>query len=260
MNNRPVLCVVIAILLSAHLHAQYLTGFESPPFASGAINGQDSWTTSAVVDTARVRPGTDIATDLTNAGFNPGDPVHSGSQALMVSGAGGSNATIRAIAGLSSENKVTLDVWARPLPLFNGASALGNIFLTMEDPAGDRAAAFRFGTQFGNTIDYGSSIPTVWVASTAMWDNDTWYHLTMALDYGTKTYNFIVNGTQVNTEPIPFYNALSDNFDHIRIFRGANQAGMLVDDLVVIPEPATVGSLLLGASAMLIRRRVRNVT
>jgi len=255
MKIRPIICAFAAILLGVPARAQYTTGFESPPFSSGAINGQDSWTTSAVVDTARIRTASEISADLTNAGFNVGDPVHGGLQALMVSGAGASNATIRVIAGLSTENKVTLDVWARALPLFNGASALGNIFLTMEDPAGDRAAAFRFGIQFGQTIDYGTSLANPWLSSNVPWDNDTWYHFVMALDYGAKTYDFTINGTKVNLDPIPFYSALSDNFDHIRIFRGQNQAGMLVDDLLVIPEPATLGCVLVGASSFLLRRR-----
>ena len=61
---------------------------------------------------------------------------------------------------------VLLDIWARPL--IGGST--GNIFLTMEDSGGDRAAAFRFGASFGNTIDYGTNIGTVWQPSTTIWD------------------------------------------------------------------------------------------
>jgi hypothetical protein len=47
------------------------------------------------------------------------------------------------------------------------------------------------------------------------------------------TCDFLVDGTAVNTEPIPFYTATSDSFDHIRIFRGTGQAGVILDDLSV---------------------------
>ena len=264
MNIRQIICALIGTLLSASAQAQYASGFESPPFTSGTINGQDSWTmTGTLFDTARIRTASEIAADLANGGFTVGDPVHSGSQALMVSGVGANNSTVRAIPGLGGENKVTLDVWARPLPFVNSTSAAGNIFLTMEDPSNVRAAAFRFGIQFGNTIDYGSAVSNPWVPSTVLWDgtSDAWYHLTMALDYSAKTYDFTINGVKVNVDPIPFYDVGSASFDHIRIFRGSNQAGMLVDDLVVIPEPTTLGCLLAGAGAGAIwfRRRANNV-
>lgn len=250
MKIRPILCALFVALSSVHAVGQYLTGFESPTFTSGPINGQDSWTTSTAVDTARIRTASEIATDLANAGLNPDVPVHSGSQALMVSGAGAGNATIRVIPGLSSENRVTLDVWARPLV----GGSTGNVFLTMEDAAGDRAAAFRFGTAFGFSIDYGTNATGIWQSSGTLWNADTWYHLKLDVDYGAKTYDFTIDGTKVNVDPIPFYTALSDNFSQIRIFRGQNQSGMIVDELVVIPEPATMACLLVGATALLVRR------
>lgn len=244
MNLRSVLLLLTLASAISTASAAYVTGFENPPFVSADVNGQDSWTTSANTPTARVRTASEIATDLTNAGLDPAAPVHGGSQALMVSGAGASNATIRVISGLETESVVLLDIWARPL--IGGST--GNIFLTMEDSGGDRAAAFRFGTAFGNTIDYGTNIGSVWQPSTTIWDANSWYDLRMRVDYTTKTYDFSINGTQVNASPIPFYNALSDNFSQIRIFRGANQSGMIVDDLLVtIPEPGPMGFLLIGS-------------
>ncbi|HEX5176435.1 MAG TPA: PEP-CTERM sorting domain-containing protein [Chthoniobacteraceae bacterium] len=259
MSIHLIVCAFFALLFSAHSPAAYVTGFESPPFNSGTINGQDSWTmTGSLFDTSRIRTASEIAADLANGGFTVGDAVHSGSQALMVSGVGANNSTVRVVAGFEGVNKVTLDVWARPLPLVNSTSASGNIFLTMEDASGVRAAAFRFGTQFGMTIDYGSALSNPWVPSNVTWDSDTWYHLTMALDYNAKTYDFTINDAIVNVDPIPFYNVLSTNFTQIRLFRGQNPAGMLVDDLTVIPEPTTLGCLLAGAGACAISLRRRH--
>jgi hypothetical protein len=251
MNLRLALLIVSAAqFFATNALAQYVTGFESPLFVSGELNGQDTWTTSTNTATARILTASEIATELTNAGLNPDMPVHGGSQALVVSGAGAGNATIRVISGLESEMKVLLDVWTRPL---TGGST-GNIFLTMEDPAGTRAAAFRFGPSF--SIDYGTNIGGVWQASGNLWNSDTWYRLTMSLDYGTKTYDFSIDGTKINSSPIPFYNVGSTNFSQIRIFRGQNQSGMIVDDLlVVIPEPGAIALLFAGGSALILRRR-----
>jgi hypothetical protein len=124
----------------------------------------------------------------------------------------------------------------------------------LEDSTGTRAAAFRFGTPNTGpqTIDYAPP----WRQSGLSWDPSTWYRLTMSLDYVTKTYDFDVNGTRVSSS-IPFYNTASANFSQIRIFRGADQAGMIVDDLVVVPEPATIACLLGGAAVLLHRRKKR---
>ena len=256
MKLRSLLYLIPAAFLVTAASAQYSTGFENPPFVSGDVQGQDSWTTSRNFSTARVLTATEIATELTNAGLNPNMPVHGGAQALFVSGAGDSNATIRPITGLAGENNVVLDVWARPLT----GGATGNIFLTMEDAEGDRAAAFRFGP---SDIDYASSGGGIWQPSGILWSADSWYRLTMSVDYTARTYDFSVNGTRINTDPIPFYapnpnGRIADNLTQIRIFRGANQSGMIVDDLIVtIPEPGAAAFLICGASVMLLRRRRR---
>jgi hypothetical protein len=81
----------------------------------------------------------------------------------------------------------------------------------------------------------------------------------MDVDYSTKTYDFAVDGVPMNTEPIPFYHAASDNFVQVRIFRGAGQAGMIVDDLRVepVPEPGSALLLLAGAMALCSGRKGR---
>lgn len=266
MNLPTILSLVSAAFFVTTASGQYSTGFEFPPFVpksdgpaptTGEINGQDSWTTAAPTSTARILTASDIATELGNVGLDTSMPVHGGSQALVVSGVGAGNATIRVITGLEAQRNVVLDVWARPL---TGGSN-GNIFLTMEDSAGDRAAAFRFGTAaaFGMTIDYGTPQTGTWQPSSTFWNADTWYRLTMNVDYATKTYDFSVNGVQFNTSPLPFYNPNSDFFNQVRIFRGQNQSGMIVDDLVVtIPEPASMACLLLGGTLAFLRRRRPN--
>jgi hypothetical protein len=260
------LAFVWAALLSTGAWAQYSTGFENPPFNSGTINGQDSWTNAAASEAAvRVRTAAEIADDLMTAGLTPGMTVHGGSQALLVTGNIASSTTVRSVPGLDTQAVVLLDVWARPLTAGSAGSpvgtATGNVFILMEDPdassTSGRTAAFRFGVVAGSqTIDYAASDQAgVWRASGTLWEANTWYRLTMSADYTTKTYDFFINGTKANVSPISFYHVDSTHFDHVRVFRGNNQAGMILDDLSVIPEPTSVGCLLLGGTAVLLRRR-----
>jgi hypothetical protein len=212
------------------------TGFEPPTYTSGPIEGQDRWTNDANGNAVRVLTVEEITDFLEASGIAPGQPVHSGDQALVVSGPLFASTTIRRITGLESETDVTVDFWVRPL---SGAS-VGNVFITAENAAGTRAGALRFGPN--NSIDYGTAIQGVWQATGLTWDANTWYQITMKLDYESRTYDFLVNGTAVNTSPIPFYTATADSFSQLRIFRGTGQAGLILDDLSiagadVIEEP-----------------------
>ena len=257
MKVRATLLFAAAAVLINEGRGQYSTGFESPAFISGEIAGQDSWTINQNPGTSRVLTNSEIATELTNAGLTPGQTVHGGAQALLVSGSGLSNATVRTMPGLEAQPIIRLDVWTRPLLAGSTGAALGNIFLTIEDSIGTRAAAFRFGTALGQTIDYGTNVAGVWQPTSILWDTDTWYWLTLDVDYFAKTYNMAVNGTLVNSSPIPFYTATSTSFSQVRIFRGANQAGMITDDLSVsaVPEPTCAGLVLVGALGVCLPRR-----
>jgi hypothetical protein len=186
---------------------------------------------------------------------------------VIVTGTGGSSATIRPISGLQSVSHAVLDVWARPLtPGASGSTvgtSLGNIFMTMEDASGasGRAAAFRFGA----TVDAGELQSTSidvftegmgWIPTGVEWQPDNWYNVRLDADYAAKTYDVYIDGSRVKND-LTFYNTNSVNLVQIRIFRGSGQAGMIVDDLsVVVPEPsAFVLSWLVGGMMLLGRRR-----
>jgi hypothetical protein len=49
----------------------------------------------------------------------------------------------------------------------------------------------------------------------------------------TRKYDVYINGTKINASPLNFYVNTSDRFQQIRIYRGANQAGIILDDMMV---------------------------
>lgn len=259
------LAIAAALTLAwepATLHATYLTSFEAPDYASGSLVGQDSWSGGAA---PRVQTAAELATELTAAGLNPADAVHSGAQAVIATGTGGSSSTVRPVSGLASASQAVLDVWARPLtPGASGSTVgtnVGNIFMTMEDSAGTRAAAFRFGA----AVDMGTITSTSidvyseaagWTSTGVQWQPDVWYHVRLTADYSTKTYDISIDGAVALTD-VPFYAAGSAELSQIRIFRGSGQAGMIIDDVSVIPEPSAQALSLAAATLGCLCGRIR---
>ncbi len=258
--------IVSAALMNLNLaQAQYYTGFENPPFVSGALNNQDSWTSGGLVS---VRTAAEIEAELGASGISPEEAVHSGDQALLVSGSGSGITSRRVISGLEAMASVSLNVWVRPLTPRSdvGATNIGNVFVVLEDSSdatAGRAAAFRFGYYDDGSgtkaphIDFASNVTGTWQNTGLSWDADTWYNAQMDVNFATQTYDFILNGTQINTSPIPFYNGNPvSSLGAVRIYRGSNQAGMIVDDLTIIPEPGVMCLLVLGGCALFLRRKL----
>ncbi len=222
-----------------------LIDFEEPAYISGILEGQDEWTNDQNGDTVRVLTSAELTNLFLAAKIEPGQTVHSGNQALAVTGPGLATSSLRAFTGFETKKNVTFDFWARPL---SGAT-IGNVFFTVENAAATRAAGIRFGP--GLSIDYGL-VSGAWVASGLIANADTWYHFMLKLDYTQKSYDFYVDDVKVNTTPIPFYTATSDSFRQVRIFRGANQAGVILDDLNA-PGPLSITSVKADAGVLTIK-------
>jgi hypothetical protein len=171
-------------------------------------------------------------------GITPGATVRSGSQALFFSAHNVASSTlVRPITGLENESKVVMDIWVRGLLPGNTTAPIGNMFFAIEGTAGttgraafiglrDTATAAQVGPYFG----YGTAVlPGNW-GRVGLFDGDSWYQLTAIFDYTAKTYDFFINGVEA-AKSVPFVHAVADYFRQLRIFRGANQAGAIIDEL-----------------------------
>jgi hypothetical protein len=242
-------------------------------YTTGSLLFQDQWTGSG--NFPRVQTAAEIAAELTAAGLNADNPVHSGDQALMVTKID----TITETTGyfvrntfttpniLETATKVTVDFWARPLSSGLGADPAGtpagndktigerqgNVFFGVAGDndasngatGGQRAAAIRFGVDtvgadpYTNVtqrhIDFADNSTGVWVKSGVLWEPGQWYNLRMDLDFTAKTYDVFINGSKANTSPITFYHPAATSAQRFFVSRGTNQAGVILDDISVTP-------------------------
>jgi hypothetical protein len=235
-------------------------------YFSGQLFLQDNWVGGDRFP--RVRTQAELEAELTEAGLNPANAVRTGDQALLVSKVDTNTETSppggyfvrNTFSGLETETKVTLDFWTRPLTSGVGADNLGtpgnnktigerqgNMFFGILD--GDaserRAIALRFGVDtvgadpYSNVIerhiDFASASTgnpnAPWIKSGVNWAADTWYNFRVDMDFTTKTYDFMINGVQVNDAPIQFYNTGATNAVKFFVSRGTNQAGSIIDDI-----------------------------
>ncbi len=207
-----------------------LIDFEAPTYISGLLDGQDGWTTDVNQDASRVLTVSQISDHLQATGRPIGETVHSGSQAHLFTGPGLAMNSFRTFTGLETETNVTLELWFRALAPGNTGAPIGNVFLRMQTAASVNAAGFRVGPNL--SIDYGL-VSGAWVPTGLVADPATWYRITMQLNYTARTYDFLVDGVKMNTNPIPFYTGTSDKFQRINLFKGAGQSGIILDDLNV---------------------------
>ena len=260
----------------------YITGFEgagSPSevtyptgYFTGFVEGQDGWLGSG--RSPRIQTAAEIAAELTAAGLNPANAVHSGDQAFLA-GKLNTDAETSPPGGYLVNNLFTtinstdivVDWWARPLtsglgadpsgtPAGNGKTIgerQGNTFVGVMDSIQTRVAAVRFGVDTAGSdpytnvterhIDFASASAgsAVWVKSGLLWEADAWYNFKFDLDFVTKKYDFYVNGEKVNSEPIRFYNEDATDASRFFVSRGTNQAGQIIDDVSITAQTTTPG-------------------
>jgi hypothetical protein len=231
--------------------------FEPPTFTSGNIGGQDSpaWVATGNAAGNNVLTGAEITNALEVLAIEPAETVQSGSQALFFSAHNVASSTlVRPVIGLENATKVIMDVRIRGLLRGNTTAPYGNMFFAIEGTAGttgratyigprDTAAAAQVGPYFG----YGTAVvPGTW-GRVGLFDGESWNQLTTILDYSTKTFDFFIDGVEA-AKNVPFVHAAADAFLQLRLSRGANQAGAIVDDVVLSVPQSGAGPEITGIS------------
>lgn len=238
MRVFPVLTALALAACVAPASAQYSTGFEPPAYTAGSpVVGVDGWTqTTGSPDQVPVQT----------------TYVHSGLQALGLQqpAAGGKVA----IALLHSFAPVTasilkIDVWMMP---GDSTDSTGTWFAIEEDNSASKRSAL-FGFRSG-VIAYNNG--GAWTNSATSYTLGEWYKFTSVMDYSSRTWSLLINDTPFASN-LGFFHAGHVKGNSLRIYKGGNNAGMAVDDLVVVPEPTSLLALAMGVAgfAGALRRR-----
>lgn len=236
--KRALLATVLCCALVAVAQATvvYSTGFESPAFTIGNLDGQNGWDghtygnpSAAKVQTGVTHAGSQ-AVKIDSGPIYPSawyvkdvsfDPVAAGTPIVTVAW------SMRLDTGSSNSSGWGVDVYGA-----NGGSRVGYM-----------------------QVDSTNHVKFNGVATGATITRGTWYDFALVFDYATHTYQGFVNGSSVApAAAMPAYNGFGDA--DLTCW-GAGYDVAYFDDysIVATPEPASLGLLALGALTAL-RRRV----
>ncbi len=239
MRIFPVLTALVFAACIAPAAAQYATGFEAPTYADASpVAGVDGWTqTGGDPDQAIIQ---------TTA-------VHSGQQALLLQQppAGGTKSvTLLHTFPSFSSGVLKIEVWLAPFD--PGTDATGTWFTVEEGSSSSKRSAL-FGFRSG-VIAYNNGAS--WTNSTTTYVPGDWYKFTSLIDYSTRTWSLLINDSPFAAN-LGFWHAAHTAATNVRIYKGGNNTGMAVDDLQVVPEPASFVALAMGVAGLAgaLRRR-----
>jgi hypothetical protein len=254
-----------AVRAGAAVVTYYQTGFENPPFVTGNLNGQDGW--EQLDGTATSNPTMTIQTAVKNGGNqalqitthgNSGDPFSDFSYAVPNKVAQNSPADqvaagaplvniqwdMRVDAATTRSTGWGLDVFDKQ-PGNNQTLAVSI----------DRAISLGLPSMYGTNASGDPSNP-VFLGNGAA-DNTFGTYL-LQLNYQTRKYQLFLNGSPVGS-PQDIATAANNGIDIDFHVVGRGQDTAFYDNLTVtagpVPEPATIGVLLLGGAMALSRRR-----
>jgi hypothetical protein len=244
----------------------YQTGFENPPFVLGNLNGQDSW--EQLDGTATGNPTMVIENTVANGGTQAlGITTHgnTGSEFTDFSYAVPDKVAQNSPADQVATGAPLVNIrWDMRVDAATTRSTGWGLDVFDKQPGNsqtlavsiDRAISQGLPSMYGTTASGDPSNP-VFLGNGAA-DNTFGTYL-LQLNYQTRKYQLFLNGSPVGA-PQDIATAANNGIDIDFHVVGRGQDTAYFDNLVVtagpVPEPATVGVLLLmGGGLMLSRRR-----
>lgn len=233
--------VVMQVGDSVQASTIYSTGFESPDFHTGVLSGQDGWSQSGGFGTGDTKPfvqNTDVCTGL---------------QAITLT-SGNSTATEARRVGDVLTGIVTMSF---DIKIFEGTTAglSANLNVTASESSTSiwYPIIITFSTNGNILAQNGNSVTDSGVA----WSSSSWQNITMVADTETRTYDLIIDGTTVLSD-LGFRGSTVSTISMIDFYMpmaGERNEGMYVDNVSLIPEPATIGLLGIGGLMTLLRNK-----
>jgi hypothetical protein len=222
------------LVAAAQASVIYSTGFESPTFSTGNLDGQNGWDghTYGTASAATVQTAT----------------AHAGSQAVQI-----------------DSTPILNSAWYMKNLSFNPVTA-GTPIVTVEwwmrlDTGSSNSSAWGvdvYGSD-GNRVGYmqvdsTNNVRLNNVATSTSITRGTWNDFKMVFNYTAHTYQGFVNGTSVGAAAaMPAYNGFGDA-DLACWGAGYDKAYFDDYSIVATPEPASFGLLAVGALSVLRRR------
>jgi len=246
--------VAIAVAVGAAFGTEataaiFSTGFESPDYTLGALNGQQGWTKPFVVNA----PITDVA----SAGV--GDPaVPEGSQyAKVIRSTGDARAAKQFSTPALNTDPFVVDV----LLAYGGVStgSLPLVYITNSESSFN-GVIFGFQESGGQVNITYRNLNTFTTLGTAV--EDTFYRFQVVIDPATASYDIEVKtlgGSLIGSAQDALSRAGVNSFSHIGLSVLTGAGTLYADQLDISPVPEPSGLFLIGCAAsawsIFLRRR-----
>lgn len=235
-NVIGILMLAAVVLVAGTASADYTCGFEDPPFTAGStVNAVDNWAqvngwySDMTAETTQKRSGSmSLELDTHN---NTGGSKATNVQRDITSMTGTVTYTYYYYIATSATRTDFIGTFYGP----NGAT-IGNV--EAED--------------WGGCQSQGSNLTIN--GSTVYYDLGSWNEVKIVLNLSADTFKVSINGNLCD-ETLNFSNSVN-SLDRIKFGIYENDDHVVyVDDVSVVPEPATMTLLLLGLPFALRRRR-----
>lgn len=212
----------------------YSTGFESPTFTTGNLDGQNGWDGHSFATASAAKVQTAV--------------THAGSQAVAIDASPIPSSAwyVKDLSfnPITAGTPIVTVAWSMRVDTGSLLSSAWGVDVYGSD--GARVGYIQVDST--NTVKFAGSATTTTIT------RGTWYDFALVFDYAAHTYQGFLNGTTVApAATMPSYNGFGDA-DLACWGAGYDKAYFDDYSVVATPEPASLGLLALGALTVLRRR------